>query len=108
MTRLLRTLRSVSVLMGFDCIFLAKTLLCLFKIVFFLFSIFLSYPGGEGSRGGKGRHCKTHFLMKPEFPACGDGGLGHKAPDGPRGNNGPPGGSELAPLPYFIFYHCLV
>ena len=47
-------------------------------------------------------------MMKPEFPACGDGGLGHKAPDGPRGDNGPPGGSELAPLPYFIFYHCLV
>ena len=41
-------------------------------------------------------------MMKRQFPVCGDGGLGHKAADGPRGNNGPPGRSKLAPLPYFI------
>ena len=40
MTRLLRTLRSVSLLMGFDCIFLAKTPLYLFKIVLFYFLSF--------------------------------------------------------------------
>ena len=107
MTRLLRTRRSVSHLMGFDCIFLAKTTLSFYDCAF-LFSIFLSYPGGEGSRGGKGRNCKTYFMIKRQFPVCGDDGLGHKAPDGPRGNNGPPGRSKLVPLPYFVFYHCLV
>ena len=40
MTRLLRTLRSVSHLMGFDCIFLAKTTLYLFTIVLFYFLSF--------------------------------------------------------------------
>ena len=81
---------SVSLLTGFDSIFLAKTPHYLFKIVLFLFSIFLSYLGGEGSKGGKGRYCKTYFMRKRNLPVCGDDGLGPNAPDGPRGNNGPP------------------
>ena len=88
---------SVSLLTGFDCIFLAKTPQYLFKIVLFYSLSFLSYPGGEGSRGGKGRRCRTNVVGYNAV--CRDFGLGPKAPDGARGDNGPPGRSKLAPLP---------
>lgn len=46
--------------------------------------------GGEGSRGGKGRYCGKIILGK-YLSICGSVGLGPKAPDGARGDNGPPG-----------------
>ena len=98
---------SVSLLTGFDCIFLAKTPHYLFKIVLFYCLSFLSSTGGEGSKGGKGRLCMTS-LKGLYNTVCSNFGLGPKAPDGARGDNGPPGRSKLAPLPYFIFDHCLV
>ena len=98
---------SVSHLTGFDLFFSQKTPHYLFKIVLFYFLSFLSYPGGEGRRGGKGRSCETTVLFTGHM-ACIDDGPGPKAPDGARGDNGPPGRSKLAPLPYFIFDHCLV